>query len=598
MNKTQKTLVAATLLIAFSMICAAADSKLPRKIYGHYMGCFVAGSGAIHWHATSGLETMDAPHSISREKEPLKRNLGPWARGNIGGTYRNFALAPQDRALKIREAAELEIKRAMRIGLDGFTFDAWVGGKGGRDLLDVMFDICEEKKLPFELTITLDTSSMNSTDADLAGYEGNVWEKTIKWLLDKHGDSPNLARRDGKVMIMGYQSIWPGQYYISQHVKRTMPNAPKAEQEAEIDRLRGNEVGWQMIVDAYREMEKNVGQPIYWEFCMHAFFHGMKKQPPKETFVRAAAFLATEFPALGMFIWEGPVPEIARAVIDAGAEWSHPMKLQYENYGYMQVASPGLDWIRSDWAAARSLPSNLIQQITWNDYHESTNLSPGYNTRYAYYDLTGHFIHWWKTGEEPSSDRDKVYIFSHKHGAGSRIFPFRPRSRADNQIEVLTILPKPATLRMPGRKTVDGESEWEAPAGMSFKRFPLTPGPVSVELVRGGKVEVHLENPDPVSERPFRQDTGKTAISTEDERLWAEDFGADEPMFVYSEYGDADGDGLPNWFEMLWYGRFGTMKTATVAEPDADPAATGKTNLQHYLDQTDPTKLNSAGLAP
>jgi hypothetical protein len=48
----------------------------------------------------------------------------------------------------------------------------------------------------------------------------------------------------------------------------------------------------------------------------------MKKQPPKETFVRAAAFLAKKFPALGMFIWEGPVPEIARAVIGAGAEWS------------------------------------------------------------------------------------------------------------------------------------------------------------------------------------------------------------------------------------------------------------------------------------
>jgi hypothetical protein len=306
--------------------------------------------------------------------------------------------------------------------------------------------------------------------------------------------------------------------------------------------------------------------------------------------VRAAAFLAKEFPALGMFIWEGPVPEIARAVIDAGAEWSHPMKLQYENYGYMQVASPGLDWIRSDWAAARSLPSTLIQQITWNDYHESTNLSPGYNTRYAYYDLMGEFIHWWKTGEEPSSDHDKVYIFSHKHGAKTRIFPFKARTRADNQIEVLTILPKPAKLRMPGRKTVDGESEWEAPAGMSFKRFPLTPGPVSVELVRDGKVEIHLKNPDPVSERPFRQDTGKTAISTEDERLWAEDFGPEEPMFVYSEYGDEDGDGLPNWFEMLWFGKFGTMKTAMIAEPAADPAGTGKTNQQHYLDQTDPTK--------
>lgn len=586
--QTARKLLATAAMVFFA--CAALGAKnLPRKIYGHYMGCFACGSGAIQFHATSGIETMDPPRDLLNEKDPLKRNLGDWARTSVGGTYRNFALAPQDKILPLREAAELEIRRAMRIGLDGFTFDAWAGGAGAREQLDAMFAICEEQKLPFELTITLDTSCLDPNDKGLAQYEGNVWEKTIRWLLDKHGDSPNLARRDGKVLIMGYQSVWPGQYYIAQHVGRTMPNASKAEQAAEIDRLRCTEEGWKMIVEAYRQMERNIGQPIYWEFCLHAFFHGVKKQPPPDTIVKAAKFLAKEFPALGLFIWEGPVPEIAKAVIDAGAEWSHPMKMQYENFGYMQVASPGLDWVRGDWNFARTLPSTLIQQITWNDYHEATNLSPGYNTRYAYFDLMGEFIHEWKTGEKPASDHDKVYIFSHKYAHNTRMFPFKPRSRADNQIEVVTILPKPATLRSPGRKTVDGETEWQAPAGMSFKRFPLTPGPVSVELVRDGKVEIRLESPEPVSDRPFRQDTGKVAISTEFDRHWKADFG-DKPVFTYSEYGDADGDGLPNWFEMLWYGKFGDMRTATVAEPDADPAGTGKTNLQHYLDQTDPIK--------
>lgn len=586
---TARMLLAALAMPLLAGLPAGAKD-LPRKIYGHYMGCFAAGTGAIHWHATSGLETMDPPRELLSEKDPLKRRLGDWARTSFGGTYRNFALAPQDSQLTLREAARLEIQRAMRIGLDGFTFDAWAGGAGAREQLGVMFDICEKENLPFELTITLDTSCLDPNDKDLAHYEGNVWEKTIRWLLDKHGDSPNLARRDGKVLIMGYQSVWPGEYRISQHVKRTMPDATDAQRKAEADRLRCTEEGWRMVVDAYREMERNIGQPIYWEFCLYAFFHGVAKQPPKETFVRAAAFFAKEFPALGMFMWDGPVPEIAKAVIDAGAEWSHPMKMQYENFGWMQVASPGLDWVRGDWAAARALPSTLIQQITWNDYHEATNLSPGYNTRYAYYDLTGEFIRWWKTGAPPASDRDKVYLFSHKYAHGTRMFPFKARSRADNQIEIVTILPRPATLRAPGRKTVDGETEWKAPAGMSFKRLPLTPGPVSVELVRDGKVEIRLESPEPVSDRPFRQDTGKVAVSTECARLWAEDFGADVPFFNYSEYGDADGDGLPDWFEMLWHGKFGDMQTATIADPGADPAGTGKTNLQHYLDQTDPTK--------
>jgi hypothetical protein len=563
-----------------------------RKIFGHYMGSFAAGSGAIQYHATTGIESMNPPANILAESRlagtprPL---LGDWAKTSVGGEYRNFALTPQNRTLSVREAAELEIRRAMRIGLDGFTFDAWAGDKKARDLLDVMFDICETEKLPFELAITLDTSTMNSTDGDLVAYDGNVWEKTIKWLLDKHGDSPNLARRDGKVLIMGYQSAWPGRFAITQHVKRTMPDATAAQQKAEANRLRVTEEGWRLIADTYRKMEKNIGRPIYWEFCLNAFFEGVPNVP-SGTIVKAAAFLAKEFPAMGMFLWEGPVPDIARAVLDAGAEWSHPMKLQYENFGWAQTASPGLNWLRGDWKQARTMPSTLIQQITWNDYHEATNLSPGYNTRYAYYDIMGEFIRWWKTGVEPASDRDKVYIFSHKYAAGSKMFPFRAKSRAGNFIEVVTILPAPATLRMPGRKTVDGESKWVAPAGLSYKQFPLTPGPVSVELSRRGEVSVHLKSSEPVSDRPFRQDTGKVGVSTEDRRLWAEDFGKDEPYFSYSEYGDADGDGLPNWFEMLWYGKFGSMKTATNADPNAVPLGTGKTNLQHFRDQTNPFK--------
>jgi hypothetical protein len=578
-----------SLLLVMAGVSASAAEPKPRKIYGHYMGCFVAGTGAIQYHACEGLGVMGCPKS-AQDPDPFKRNLAEFAAKSFGGTYRNFGLSPYASKLSLEQAADLEIRRAMRIGLDGFTFDVWSGDDACMKLIDAMFAICESNKFPFELAITLDSSCIKDDMPELRGYTGNKWVRSVKWLLDKHGKSPNLARRDGKPLIMGYQSIWPAyEAKLWPRAKAKLGGEPApATIKAEVGKLQACEEGWNLIADAYDDMEKAIGQPIYWQFDMFAMFHGAQGVT-EETRIRAGRILAKRFPALGSFMWEGEMNKLADTVIEAGAEWSPPMKLQYENFGWYQVASPGTDYMRSDWKSARKR-STLLQFITWNDYHENTNLSPGYNTRYTHYDLTGWFIRWWKTGEQPKPDHDQVYIYSHKYAHGTKMYPFRAQTRTDNVIEVVSILTAPAKLRMPGR-----DQEWDAPAGYSFHQAPLTPGPVTVELLRDGKVLKRLEHPEPVSDRPFRQDTGKTCWSTEEESNWRKDFGDKTPMFVYSEYGDIDKDGLPNWFEMFWFGKFGDMSTAGCC-PDAkaDPGRTGKTLLQHYLDQTDPTK----GAAP
>lgn len=566
-----------------SLVCAQEAAERPKKIYGHYMGCFVAGTGAIYSHSHSGLGTMDCPKEIC-DGDPLERKLAAWAATSPGGTYRNFDLSPYDTRLSLEEAADLEIRRAMRIGLDGFSFDAWAGGDSAKELFNTMMRVCEERDYPFALTITLDASCLKKDDGGVRG----AYVREIKWLLDNHGDSPKLARRDGKVLIMGYQSAWPWVQHLYDHchAKGLEGDAVKTE----VDRLRKCEEGWKLIGPAFRDLERQIGRPIYWEFCLSAFFHNVRGVPEGGV-PAAAAIIAKELPAVGSFSYLGEEHnQVVERVLEAGAEWSQPMWLQYENYGYYQAASPGTEWIRGNWAAAREQPSTLMQYITWNDYHENTNLTPGINTRYAYYDLTGYFIEWWKSGKPPKVDHDKIYIFSHKYPKGATVYPFKSTGDRDNVIEVLTILPSPATLRIPGRKLVDGaDAVWQAPAGLTFKHLPLSPGPVSAELLRDGKVAVRLELPEPVGRRPFRPDAGKTAVSTEFDRHWKADFGDVEP-YVYTEYADNDGDGLPNWFEMLWFGKFGDMNTATTTDPAADPDGDGKTNLQEYQAQTDPTK--------
>ena len=146
-----------------------------------------------------------------------------------------------------------------------------------------------------------------------------------------------------------------------------------------------------------------------------------------------------------------------------------------------------------------------------------------------------------------------------------------------------TILPEPAKVRLLGRGP-----DYDAPAGFFRKQFPVTAGPVAVELYRGGKRVLKLTSPEPVTDRPFREDNGLVCFSTEEDRHWQADF-KDAKPFQWSEYGDVNNNGLPNWFEMYWYGKFGDISTANACpNPDAK-AVNGQTLLECYRNRLDPT---------
>ena len=143
------------------------------------MGCFPIGTFTHFMQTTAG--------------ENMHHDRGDDA-SRFGGGVRNLPLLPQNPKLTPEESADLEIRRAMRIGIDGFAIDAWAGGDGAKQVFDTLIKVAAAKNYPFEITVCLDPAC------------GADSVQTVKEVLDKYGDHPKLARRDGKPLIFTYFS--------------------------------------------------------------------------------------------------------------------------------------------------------------------------------------------------------------------------------------------------------------------------------------------------------------------------------------------------------------------------------------------------------
>lgn len=551
-----------------------------RMIYAHYMGCFPPGLKSLSHYYRRQHKYIDPANMSSMEAQQ-------------GSHLTNWPLLPQAYTIDeidLRQSAELEIQRAMRIGLDGFAIDAWAGGDFARSMVKLFLEICKEKQLPFYITVCMDPSchavKTDRYDDSAGGHIQGMYD-TVRNMLSNFGDHPNLARRDGKPLIFFYGT----QGFLPKEKQRL--GAGKNESARWREKL--------IMFNGLREMvRKEFNTELFLHHDIDNAFLGVDLAKIKDSRVpnqpgpimaELAGYLATGDDklqgqdAIGGFMggnWEPEFEAAAKNVQKVGKTWSIPMWHQYNNLAGSLRVEPGTNVLRRHWDMARSTNSTLIQYVTWNDYGEDTGLAPGTATRYTISDLTAHEIKWWKTGKEPIYDHDKVYLTYRRFPAGSSIFPFNGRRFADGVLEVASILTKPATIQLPGRS-----ASYEAPTGLYVKQFPLSDGPVIAKVIRDGKVALEVNSPDPISNKPWREANAMVCYSSEYERQWKIDF-PNTPVEYFAEYGDADNDGLPNWFEMLWFGKLGDYTTATLANPQDDPDGDGLTNLQEYQQQTDP----------
>lgn len=537
--------VFALLAVAILPLRVAADE--PRRVYAHYMGCMPA------WN-TLGLEQATAASdNVKRPKDFY---------GTCGSRFMNLWLVPSGTATNDEACARLEIARAKRAGIDGFVFDAWAGGGPARELLDVFFRVVEEDGTDFALTICFDADCHRPSEKSKPMYE--KFADSARDLLAKHGDSPALARRKGNPLLFTY--------HLQHVIGREGPWAWK-------DRRPLVEKGWQ-------EFRRLVGTPVYLHGCIDGI-PGIEHEGALR--YEVAEWAAHNFEAVGGFLgvrgdWRLD-PKIAETVKAAGAEWSQPVFPQFVNHGWWIYSQAGYDTFRNNWQAAIDTDSSLIQVVTWNDYGEETAIAPNFGSNYTTLRLNRHFAERWKGGCEPQIEKDEVHVCFRRAVGTPDAFPFRSRrvGRLPDVLEVFTFLTKP------GRVNVLGYGDYDAPAGYHYRQFPLKVGKVVVRVRRNDKTVCGFIAPEEVSERRWREDAALQAYGSNFDEEWRTDFpGVPAPR--YSENGDDDNDGLPNWFEMVYFGRWPQMETAMVADPAADPDGDGATNLEEYRRGTDPTK--------
>jgi hypothetical protein len=145
---------------------------------------------------------------------------------------------------------------------------------------------------------------------------------------------------------------------------------------------------------------------------------------------------------------------------------------------------------RDEWERAIFRNVDYVHIITWNDYSESTEISPSSGTQFVFYDLAYYYAIWFKTGRPPQIMRDAIY-YTHRRQiervgetANPGDIPMRLLGKTPlrNQIEMLAFLTEPAIMEIEiadhrySKSAAQGLVEFDAPAEMGRPIFRIKRG--------------------------------------------------------------------------------------------------------------------------
>lgn len=203
------------------------------------------------------------------------------------------------------------------------------------------------------------------------------------------------------------------------------------------------------------------------------------------------------------------VPRQAREWVSLWMAPVAPQDMRPRSQEYWEVGNS--EGFRVMWENAIHGEADWVQLITWNDYSESTAVAPSTGTQWSFYDLSAYYITFFKTSRPPEIKRDVLYYFHRTHPASALPDPdqqpkiFRPAEGSDpprDEIELLGFLTGPGILEIEINGTIHRR---KAPAGVTSFQVPLTEGRPIFRLRRGGRNRITLKSAFSISSDISRQ---------------------------------------------------------------------------------------------
>jgi hypothetical protein len=439
----------------------------PKKVFAHYFAPFPISidnkPAAVDYYATQFL-TPDgesgkhlAYGGYLRER-PLPQT--PW---EAGVDYESANL-------------EIEVRRAVNIGLDGFTFDLLSTTPTDPNWMRLvkMLAVIPKVDSNFKVQLVFDMTAAafgggGGTDADA--------ENGITTTLAAVGKDPSLLRlSSGKIVVSAFAADARSAAFWTNAISTA------------------HTAGFDLAF---------IPMPV-------GGFSG-------------AAF--TGVPLFGASSWgvrtvagaPGLVTETAIAH-DAGLLWMGPVAPQDsrpKDFNFTECNNSAA--FRAQWGSAITGDADWVQLVTWNDYSEDSEVSPSSQTNDAFYDLSGYYTAWMKTGKQPVIARDALYYFHRAHSMDvtvappdldAQTMPFAAVNGApqSNMIEVVGFLTAPGTLQITAGSSTQSQ---DVPAGIQSFQIPLVAGSDGTpifRLLRGGTKIVELTSATTINNTIVYQD--------------------------------------------------------------------------------------------